>query len=197
MKMPVESPPYRKIRALRLCETPATPRTLFKKATTETPAQNRFIRKPLASPFPPQTPNNRPKAFAVHNKTFEPVTANINPFSPSSMFAYSAPVNQFNLLIWPNLTKFVFFSGFLANKKRSRNEEQCRTMRTSTESLMNKSNASINSMDEDVAGDNFTDDEWQQAPKRLALHDSDIPRYEKEFVELSLIGMNLYMTLDI
>lgn len=79
--------------------------------------------------------------------------------------------------------------GFLANKKRSRNDEQYRSTRTSTESLVNKSNVSINSMDEDVAGENGTDDEWQ-APKRLALHDSDIPRYEKEFIELSLIGMN-------
>lgn len=90
MKMPIESPPYRKIRALRLYETPATPRTLFKKATTETPAQNRFIRKPLATAFPPQTPDNRPKPFAVHNKTLEPVTANINPFSPSSTWAECA-----------------------------------------------------------------------------------------------------------
>lgn len=45
-------------------------------------------------------------------------------------------------------------------------------------------------MDDDSAGDNLTDDEWQP-PKRLALHDSDIPRYEKEFIELSLIGRNI------
>lgn len=43
-------------------------------------------------------------------------------------------------------------------------------------------------MDEDSCGENnTTDDEWQ-APKRLALHDSNIPRYKKEFVEMSLIG---------
>lgn len=45
-------------------------------------------------------------------------------------------------------------------------------------------------MDDDSTGD-VTDDEWQ-APKRLALHDSNIPRYEKEFVELSLIGMSYW-----
>lgn len=43
-------------------------------------------------------------------------------------------------------------------------------------------------MEVDSADDIGTDDEWQ-APKRSALLDSDIPRYEKEFVELSLIGM--------
>lgn len=79
-------------------------------------------------------------------------------------------------------------SGFLANKKRSRTDEQHRSTRTSRESLVNKPNVSFSSVDEDSAGDNGTDDEWH-APKRLALHDSDIPRYEKEFVELSLIGM--------
>lgn len=79
------------------------------------------------------------------------------------------------------------FAGFLANKKRSRNDKRYRATRTSTESLVNKSNVSINSVDDDSPGDNITDDEWP-APKRLALHDSDIPRYEKEFIELSLIG---------
>lgn len=43
-------------------------------------------------------------------------------------------------------------------------------------------------MDEDVSGENTTDDELQ-APKRLALQESNLPRYEQEFVELSLIGM--------
>lgn len=52
---------------------------------------------------------------------------------------------------------------------------------------MNKSNLSISSLDEDISGGNTTDDEWQ-APKRLALQDSNLPRYEKEFVEMSMIG---------
>lgn len=81
------------------------------------------------------------------------------------------------------------YSGFHQKKKRSRTDEQCKSTRNSTESLMNKSNLSISSMDEDVLGENTTDDEWQ-APKRLALQDSNLPRYEKEFVELSLIGKN-------
>lgn len=84
MKVPVESPPYRKVRALRLYDTPATPKTLFKKAIIETPAQNRFIRKPMANTFPPHTPNNRPLAYPM-NKSLEPMSANINPFSPSSI----------------------------------------------------------------------------------------------------------------
>lgn len=58
----------------------------------------------------------------------------------------------------------------------------------STESLMNKSSLSINSNNEnDNSFDNVIDDD-RQAPKRLALQDSNIPRYEKEFIELELIG---------
>lgn len=101
MKVPtVESPPYRKVRALRLYDTPATPKTLFKKATIETPAQNRFIRKTMPSVFPPQTPNNRPMAYPV-NRSLEPMSANINPFSPSSMctdhFSYSWPFDKLSI----------------------------------------------------------------------------------------------------
>lgn len=79
-------------------------------------------------------------------------------------------------------------AGFIQKKKRSRTEEpQCRSTRASTESLVSKSNLSFSSMDEDISGENTTDDE--QAPKRMALQDSNLPRYEKEFLQLSLIGM--------
>lgn len=50
-------------------------------------------------------------------------------------------------------------------------------------------------MDDDSSGENnATDDEWQ-APKRLALHDSNIPRYKKEFLEMSLIGTIIIILL--
>lgn len=82
----------------------------------------------------------------------------------------------------------MFVTGFIQKKKRSRTEEpQCRSTRASTESLVSKSNLSFSSVDEDISGENTTDDEWQ-APKRMALQDSNLPRYEKEFLELSLIG---------
>lgn len=94
-KMHLESPPYRKVRALKLFDTPATPKTLIKKSSLEngtaTPAtRTKLIRRSILSNIsglPSQTPNiaDRPKAMPVHNKALEPLTANINPFSPSSM----------------------------------------------------------------------------------------------------------------
>lgn len=89
------------------------------------------------------------------------------------------------------------FSGLLQNRKRARaNDEQNTStsslfrmsIANSTESLMNKSSSSINSNNDDSSFENVVEDD-RQAPKRLALQDSNIPRYEKEFVELSLIGM--------
>lgn len=81
----------------------------------------------------------------------------------------------------------------LQNKKRSRTEEnqspamalfRMSTANNANESLANKSTC------DDAPLDNHDDD--RQAPKRLALQDSNIPRYEKEFVELSLIGVGQF-----
>lgn len=197
-KMHLESPPYRKVRALRLFDTPATPKTLLQKAALEnltaTPdPHKKLVRKSILSHIgglAPQTPNisDRPKPLPVHSKGT--LTANINPFSPSSK-THSADYMPRNRMLCKGKLIFCCFRilGFIQKKKRSRTEEPpCRSSRVSTESLVSKSNLSFSSMDGDISGENTTDDEWQ-APKRLALQDSNLPRYEKEFLELSLIGM--------
>lgn len=90
----------------------------------------------------------------------------------------------------------MFVLGFIQKKKRLRTEEPtCRSTRVSTESLVSKSNLSFSSIDEDISGENTTDDEWQ-APKRLALQDSNLPRYEQEFLEISMIGMYATQTME-
>lgn len=158
-RLNIESPPYRKVRALRLFDTPATPKTIIKKSEVELMSANK------AKP-----PNvcDRPKAIPIHNKVLDSISANINPFSPSS--------------------------GFLQNKKRLRNDEQSSILKNSKsnsfESLMTKSNSPVNSTNENEMQieASLIEDE-RQAPKRLALQDSSIPRYEKEFIELSLIGL--------
>lgn len=177
-KLNMDSPPYRKVRALRLFDTPATPKTIIQKSASSEflqPAAAAKINISLkASAFGadavPATPNlhDRPKALPLHNKMLDSFTANINPFSPSS--------------------------NLLQNKKRARADEhqsligsQLR-MSASFESLANKSNLSIHSIGDEMHEDPVVEEE-RQAPKRLALQDSNIPRYEKEFVELSLIGV--------
>lgn len=173
-KLNSESPPYRKVRALRLFDTPATPKTLIEKsASTEMPRAstmaklNTSFRTVFGADTVPATPNahDRPKAIPIHNKMLESFTANINPFSPTN--------------------------NLLQNKKRSRaDEHNVSQMRTSVsvESLANKSNLSIHSIGDEMGEGSLVEEE-RQAPKRLALQDSNIPRYEKEFLELSLIGI--------
>lgn len=175
-KLNLESPPYRKVRALRLFDTPATPKTIIQKSASSefappsTTAKFNTSIKPtgFGADAVPATPNlhDRPKAIPIHNKMLDSFAANINPFSPSS--------------------------NLLHNKKRSRGDEHSNVslLRTSVsiESLANKSNLSIHSIGDDVIDDSVVEEE-RQAPKRLALQDSNIPRYEKEFVELSLIGV--------
>lgn len=173
-KVNMDSPPYRKVRALRLFDTPATPKTIIQKSTSseflQPAAAAKFNTSLKASAFGtdavPATPNlhDRPKALPLHNKMLDSLTANINPFSPSS--------------------------NFFQNKKRARADDHHTQLRTSAsfESLANKSNLSIHSIGDEMHDDSAVEEE-RQAPKRLALQDSNIPRYEKEFAELSLIGV--------
>lgn len=88
---------------LRLFDTPATPKTILQKSAflSSTNVANSKYMKPLnghtdsmtflgiggRKPIDmPSTPSilDRPKAFPLHNKVLDSITANINPFSPSS-----------------------------------------------------------------------------------------------------------------
>lgn len=76
----------------------------------------------------------------------------------------------------------------MQNKKRSRIQMGRENQHNnSMQFLFNNNNQNRNSSHKYSDDEDFT--EIRQAPKRLALQDSNISRYEKEFVELSLIGM--------
>lgn len=164
------SPPYRKIRALRLMDTPETPKTIIQKlktaaalitgdgstlTTTTSKSEDEDDlfgsgdkRQFTAAPIPRPVP--------VHHHQVTSTTANVNPFTPDGMLMHS--------------------------KKRARIDKGA--LRTAhklsidhTRSLFDFSGAP----DEDGP-------ELCQAPKRLALQDTNISRYEREFVQLSVIG---------
>lgn len=71
------SPPYKRVRALRLFDSPATPKTLLEKSTMHTPVPYKCSRL-----FSMEKP--RPVATGFQNKPEKP-TANINPFTPNGM----------------------------------------------------------------------------------------------------------------
>lgn len=71
------SPPYKRVRALRLFDSPATPKTLIEKSITHTPLPSRCSRL-----FHLDKP--RAVASCYPTKSDKP-TANVNPFTPNGM----------------------------------------------------------------------------------------------------------------
>lgn len=73
------SPPYKRVRALRLFDSPTTPKTLIEKSVLQTPVPSRCSRffnldKPRPSKISP----------SYQNKSEKPA-ANVNPFTPTGM----------------------------------------------------------------------------------------------------------------
>ncbi|CAD7086217.1 unnamed protein product [Hermetia illucens] len=169
-KQPSISPPYRRVRALRLFDTPATPKTIMQKSTAAKCPKFLYNHENANLDFVPamvrEAPGNvlcdRPRCFPLHNQAFDNVmnAANINPFTPNSLL--------------------------MQNKKRSRTQ-------LGRENLHNNSLPTNAFRERQQNFAKYSDDEdlpeVHQAPKRLALQDSNISRYAKEFVEISLIGV--------
>ncbi|XP_013102086.2 wee1-like protein kinase [Stomoxys calcitrans] len=156
------SPPYRKVRALRLFDTPATPKTILEKSSVKclnhlSAVAASDIARRQESLFLKTA--ERPRPIPLHNRALDNImqqqTANVNPFTPDSLLAH--------------------------NKKR------CRTQ-FGRENLSNRSLQMFLNSDDDVVNDSEQSAEMQ-APKRLALQDTNISRYKKEFIELSVIGI--------
>uniref|UniRef100_A0A1B0GJ32 non-specific protein-tyrosine kinase n=1 Tax=Lutzomyia longipalpis TaxID=7200 RepID=A0A1B0GJ32_LUTLO len=170
------SPPYRKVRALRLFDSPATPKTILKKLTVSevrngaakdgntSQSEAEFmdvLARPIDHSSTPLPASEHFKArmlpLHVHNLTLEQKrpSANVNPFTPDGMM--------------------------MKTKKRTRWEL----------SEMHNHSLPAHMMGSGCHDGRFSDDEGcevRQAPKRLALQDTNISRYEREFVQLSLIG---------
>ncbi|XP_011641526.1 wee1-like protein kinase [Pogonomyrmex barbatus] len=140
------SPPYKRVRALRLFDSPTTPKTLIEKSVLQTPIPSRCSKlfnldKPRPSKISP----------SYQNKSEKPA-ANLNPFTPSGML--------------------------IAARKRSRSKRS-----------LNGSSPDIQVPKCDLVESEDSDNEYEHATKRLALQDSNISRYHKEFHELGLIGV--------
>jgi wee1-like protein kinase len=76
------SPPYKRVRALRLFDSPATPKTLIEKCSLHTPA----------TPMPGSRLFSRiekPKGVACAYPKLDKPSANVNPFTPNGMLLMS------------------------------------------------------------------------------------------------------------
>lgn len=69
------SPPYKRVRALRLFDSPATPKTLMETSVMNTPLLPKSTRYVTIE---------KPKPSNYQNKSEKPA-ANVNPFTPNGM----------------------------------------------------------------------------------------------------------------
>uniref|UniRef100_A0A182T8Z9 Wee1-like protein kinase n=1 Tax=Anopheles maculatus TaxID=74869 RepID=A0A182T8Z9_9DIPT len=202
----------RQVQALRLFDTPATPKTILQKSTNTMfrrqvfgPGTTLFTgaNKPateadvLAKPMDGGMPvflTDKPKPVPLHRRYDVGLPpANVNPFTPPAMFMRTkkrtrqeGPESAKASIGEGNTNKSHFPPMFPINRlNRSRlpfsGPVTPFALRQSNDSITNHTLKLFN-MVEDESG------EFRQAPKRLALQDSNISRYKKEFIELALLG---------
>ncbi|KAG0725128.1 Wee1-like protein kinase [Chionoecetes opilio] len=167
----VDSPPYKKIRALRLFDTPATPKTLLQKSTAESstrPAsRSRLFLARQRTQVPPQgTPS--PPTAAQHTKEHHQgkcaakEAANINPFTPT---------------------------GMMMSRKRTRRSKREINSPNAIGVTQMPENMDL-SIEESCCTDSCDEceDEAGRPTKRLAIHEANVSRYHHEFLEIEQIG---------
>lgn len=176
------SPPYRKVRALRLFDSPATPKTIIQKSTSK------FMKAIGNAPYPPAKPLDtngavvyeKPRAVPLHRNYDNLLpSANVNPFTPPGMFMRTKKRIRSGLESGEAQLNSSFPTILPCNKI---NQQPLRQSFGYFQKSCIESLKTTSLLEDDFA-------ETHQAPKRLALQDSNISRYEKEFVELSLLGV--------
>ncbi|XP_014228528.1 wee1-like protein kinase 1-A [Trichogramma pretiosum] len=140
------SPPYKRVRALRLFDSPATPKTLMEKSTMHTPIPTKCSRLFHNTDKPKPIPSG-------YYKHPEKPAVNINPFTPNGML--------------------------LTARKRTRSK---RNLIGSPDKIVRKIDSELGDSEESE------ESEVEHPTKRVALQESNISRYYKEFLELELLG---------
>lgn len=119
------SPPYKRVRALRLFDSPLTPKTILEKSSIATRLFS----------------NDRPtKAVATAYPSVSRPAANVNPFTPNGMLALNSHRRVTD-------KHFDLFTGILLNKKRTRS---IRSLLESPDLSMSKDDANDSDGSDDM-----------------------------------------------
>lgn len=97
--VPPFSPPYKRVRALRLFDSPATPKTILEKSSRVLPTisvNNSECRTPRSRLFTGEKPRAVPSAYSNHDN-YRPI-ANVNPFTPSSKSLFDIIIKVYKKL---------------------------------------------------------------------------------------------------
>ena len=156
------------------------------------------LAKPIDGSIPFQSNNNKncdkPKSFPLHNKFHDnvmSVNANVNPFTPPGISMRSKNKKRARFDIGGDSYHNSSLPTILSRTNNVK-WNHSNVMSTNKPSAFNFNTTNHNN---NIATDSFElcydEDlnEFRQAPKRLALQDSNITRYDKEFVELKLLGV--------
>lgn len=194
----LDSPPYKKIRALRLFDSPATPKTLLQKCgntttNTESPSNNNFSGRPgtRSRIFP----NGRPGRGPITNGSISSWSCE-EAQTPSSQPLESETPSQQDQGTGKqqrqkaNINPFTPTGMMLSSRKRSRSR---RDMDGSPSDTFLPPTIELEIEEEELCDDSCDGDDYQtdigRPTKRLALHEANAnARYNHEFLEINLIG---------
>lgn len=172
LQVPSQSPPYRSIRKLRLFDSPATPKTIIQKSEVPMARSSSKWLKFLSTNNNVTTAADNmshvgtPDSTCDTEKTAKPMRANFNPFTPQGLMMRTKK----RLRVDDELNSSAPAYTFGASQHFVR----------SIHAPMKSGMLSMSLFD--------GEHECRQAPKRIALQETDISRYDREFVELDLIG---------
>ncbi|XP_049279263.1 wee1-like protein kinase [Anopheles funestus] len=217
-KQPSLSPPYRKVQALRLFDTPATPKTILQKSTNtmfrrqvfgpgttlfapsaDVLAQSGTDADVLAKPMDGGMPifvTDKPKPVPLHRRYDVGLPpANVNPFTPPAMFMRTKKRTRQEC---PESAKATIgdsnahsMKGQFVGLFANNRINKCRLPYSGVATPFALRQANDSTTNHTLKTFNMVEDEngeFRQASKRLALQDSNISRYKQEFIELSLLG---------
>ncbi|KAG5674132.1 hypothetical protein PVAND_004117 [Polypedilum vanderplanki] len=196
------SPDINRIKALRLFDSPRTPKSLmstkFQKYMSTNNEQQHDENnyevierpKPEIPPFMHINVNNnnhisKPKPFPLYKQLHENLSANINPFTPPGISLRKKRARFEGDFL--NSTMPIISNNSIKPNNLNANKwlHHCNNNK---EQIINPLNATTACDSFELCYDEELN-EFRQAPKRLALQESNITRYEKEFVELKLLGV--------
>ncbi|XP_068223595.1 wee1-like protein kinase 2 [Palaemon carinicauda] len=193
----LESPPYKKIRALRLFDSPATPKTLLLKSTTSAASSgdsSSHHSRPVSRTR--LFPSARARTLASWNNTTpvtpSPPAAAASAVVLSSQHGCGGSTNsngsaRSKVREVANINPFTPSGMLLSSRKRTRSRRDHEANLGETE---------MSTTDMDTSFDDFycddscdeCEDETGRPTKRLAMQDANVSRYNHEFLELMLIG---------
>lgn len=203
LSIPPLSPPYRRIRKLRLFDSPATPKSILQKSTVlhSHPLNPLMIGRGVEHNHSSSkiskflSTNNNVITSELGLSAHHSVGVDLNETPDPCDNHRAISITEKPKHLRANMNPFTPQSLMMRTKKRIRVEDELNssapvyTFGASSSFIRNSAAPAKASASDMLPLSLFDcDEEYRQAPKRIALQETNISRYAKEFVELDMIG---------